>query len=69
MASVSTTLITNSIVEGKGCRVGLIVAGSEFDRSLPVDEAIQIKGGHDLIGEPAEDLGLETALFLSEGKE
>jgi N-methylhydantoinase A/oxoprolinase/acetone carboxylase beta subunit len=27
LVSVSSTLATNSVVEGKGCRVGLIVAG------------------------------------------
>ena len=45
MVSLSSTLATNSIVEGKGCRVALIAVGREFDRSIPVDEYICIKGG------------------------
>ncbi|MDD1743362.1 MAG: hydantoinase/oxoprolinase family protein, partial [Methanomassiliicoccales archaeon] len=61
LVSVSSTLATNSVVEGKGCRVGLIVAGYEFDRSIQVEEAIQIKGGHGLNGEMKEPLDLETA--------
>ena len=61
LVSVSTTLATNSIVEGKGCRVGLIAAGFDVDRSLPVDEVIRIRGGHDHFGEPAQDLDIEAA--------
>lgn len=48
--SLSSTLATNSVIEGKGCRVGLIAAGGKFDRSIPVDEYIHIDGGHDLFG-------------------
>ncbi len=61
LVSVSSTLATNSVVEGKGCRVGLIVVGYEFDKSIPVEEAVQIRGGHGLNGERKEELGLEAA--------
>jgi N-methylhydantoinase A/oxoprolinase/acetone carboxylase beta subunit len=61
LVSVSSTLATNSVVEGKGCRVGLIVAGYEFDKSILVEEAIQIRGGHGLNGERKEELDLEMA--------
>lgn len=61
LVSVSSTLATNSVVEGKGCRVGLIVVGYEFDRSIDVEEVSQIKGGHDLAGESREELDLEAA--------
>ena len=61
LVSVSSTLATNSVVEGKGCRVGLIVAGYEFDKSILVEEAIQIRGGHGLNGEKKEELDLEMA--------
>jgi len=61
LVSVSSTLATNSVVEGKGCRVGLIVVGRAFDRSIPVEEVIEIEGGHDLEGEPNGDLDLEAA--------
>lgn len=56
MVSLSSTLATNSIVEGKGCRVGLISIGREFDRSIPVDIYLPVRGGHTLSGQEAEDL-------------
>ena len=40
LVSVSSTLATNSVVEGKGCRVGLIVVGHEFNRAIPVNELV-----------------------------
>ncbi|MEM0449301.1 MAG: hydantoinase/oxoprolinase family protein [Methanomassiliicoccales archaeon] len=61
LVSVSSTLATNSVVEGKGCRVALIVAGQEFNRSVPVNELIQISGGHNLMGDEAEPLDMEAA--------
>ena len=61
MVSLSSTLATNSIVEGKGCRVALIAVGREFDRSIPVDEYICIKGGHKLNGTEKEPLDEEAA--------
>ena len=50
MVSLSSTLATNSIVEGKGCRVGLICIGEEFEMSIPVDVHTTVAGGHDLNG-------------------
>ena len=61
MVSLSSTLATNSIVEGKGCRVGLIAAGREFDHSIPVDEYICISGGHDLSGKEKDTLDEQSA--------
>ncbi|HTY47087.1 MAG TPA: hydantoinase/oxoprolinase family protein [Methanomassiliicoccales archaeon] len=61
LVSVSSTLATNSVVEGKGCRVGLIVVGHEFDRSIPVNEQVQIEGGHNLNGDEKELLDLDAA--------
>ncbi len=61
MVSLSSTLATNSIVEGKGCRVGLIAAGRDFDHSIPVDEYIYIHGGHNLSGKEKEPLDEEAA--------
>lgn len=34
MVSLSSTLATNSVVEGKGCRVGVISVGRDFDSSI-----------------------------------
>ena len=56
MVSLSSTLATNSIVEGKGCRVGLISIGEPFDNSIPVDEYFLVKGGHSLSGEETAPL-------------
>ena len=61
MVSLSSTLATNSIVEGKGCRVGLIATGREFDHSIPVDEYVCIKGGHNLSGKEKDALDEQSA--------
>ncbi len=61
MVSLSSTLATNSIVEGKGCRVALIAVGREFDRSIHVDEYVCIKGGHNLSGQEKEPLDIDAA--------
>ena len=61
MVSLSSTLATNSIVEGKGCRVALIAVGREFDRSIHVDEYLCIKGGHNLSGQEKEPLDIDAA--------
>ena len=61
MVSISSTLATNSIVEGKGCRVGLITAGRKFDGSIPVDNYLCIAGGHTLRGLVDQPLDEETA--------
>ncbi len=61
LISVSTTLATNSIVEGKGSRVGLIACGHEVKQDLPTDHFVQIEGGHDLVGHEREPLDLKAA--------
>jgi N-methylhydantoinase A/oxoprolinase/acetone carboxylase beta subunit len=70
LVSISTTLATNSIVEGKGGRVGLIVVGHETYPDLPVDEYIEIDGGHKLGGEELKKLDVEKAKsFINEIKD
>jgi len=61
MVSLSSTLATNSIVEGKGCRVGLICVGEEFEMSIPVDVHTTVRGGHDLNGGEVEELDEASA--------
>jgi N-methylhydantoinase A/oxoprolinase/acetone carboxylase beta subunit len=61
LVSVSSTLATNSVVEGKGCRVGLIVIGGEYRQMVPIEEVVEIKGGHNLTGEELEKLELDKA--------
>ena len=48
VVALSSTLATNSIVEGKGCRVGLICIGRDYDRTLSADYYTVIKGGNDV---------------------
>ena len=61
MVSLSSTLATNSIVEGKGCRVGLICVGEEFEMSIPVDVHTTVGGGHDLTGNQVNELDIKKA--------
>jgi N-methylhydantoinase A/oxoprolinase/acetone carboxylase beta subunit len=61
LVSVSSTLATNSVVEGKGSRVALIVAGDEYSRSIPIEDVLEIAGGHTLNGEERAALHLAKA--------
>lgn len=61
IVSLSSTLATNSVVEGKGCRVGLICIGRGFDDSIKIDEYVKISGRHDICGNEIEPLSTETA--------
>ncbi|WP_319587072.1 hydantoinase/oxoprolinase family protein [uncultured Desulfobulbus sp.] len=57
--SVSTTLATNAVVEGRGARVGLFVLGYVRHFKLPVIVNIFLKGGHTITGEEEEPLDIE----------
>ncbi len=52
LVSLSSTLATNSIVEGKGGRVALILIGMESREKMPVEHLIEVEGGHYLNGSP-----------------
>lgn len=58
-ASLSTTLATNAIVEGRGCRVGLILMGFTPEREFPQCELREVPGKVDLHGTVIEPLDLE----------
>ncbi len=60
LVSMSSTLATNSIVEGKGCRVGLISIGREYDATVPANYSITVQGGHNLDGTEACSLDTEA---------
>ncbi len=68
MASLSTTLATNALVEGQGGRIGLIYIGfPEADLAkhglldaLKGDPFIVLDGGHDHAGEEASKLDLDA---------
>ncbi len=66
LVSLSTTLATNSIVEGKGARVGLITAvprpeSFSFFTDIPAEETVVIAGAHDHRGRVATDLDTGAA--------
>ncbi len=70
MVSVSTTLATNAIAEGKGKRVGLfligydpeLVASFELDTQFATPNYYYFNGGHDLQGLEKETLDLTGIL-------
>lgn len=61
LVSLSSTLATNSVVEGKGCRVGLVNIGKQYDGTVPADESVLIAGSHDLHGKEKVPLDEESA--------
>lgn len=70
MVSVSTTLATNAIAEGKGKRVALfligydpeLVASFKLDRQFATPNFYYFGGGHDLHGQEKESLDLAGIL-------
>ena len=60
--SVSTTLATNAVVEGRGARVGLFVLGYVRHFKLPVVANIFLKGGHTITGEEEQPLDIESLI-------
>ena len=66
VVALSSTLATNSVVEGKGCRVGLICMGGDYNLDVPADHAVRIRGSHDYYGDEDEPLDEEAAVgFLN----
>ncbi len=59
VVSLSTTLATNAIVEGRGCEVGLLLIGHEPTGQFPVNHYSVLPGGHNIKGRPQADLDLE----------
>ncbi|MGD0622730.1 MAG: hydantoinase/oxoprolinase family protein [Thermacetogeniaceae bacterium] len=71
LVALSTTLATNAIVEGRGCSIGLILIGHEASGSLPAQEIITVRGGHDIKGRPLAPLDhdeLEQAVRRLQGQ-
>ena len=59
LVSVSTTLSTNTILEGTGYPVGLILVGDyTIPRELPAEHCINVRGGHDNNGDELQPLDL-----------
>lgn len=70
MVSISTTLATNAIAEGKGKRVGLLLIGYDpeliesfqLSRRFATPDFFYFAGGHDLHGQEKEPLDLAGLL-------
>lgn len=68
LASLSTTLATNALIEGQGERVGLVLIGFEekdmarngLAEAIGDDPYLLIAGGHDHAGNPVADLDEEA---------
>ncbi|HHT62948.1 MAG: hydantoinase/oxoprolinase N-terminal domain-containing protein [Bacillota bacterium] len=71
VVSLSTTLATNAIVEGRGCQVGLLLIGHEPIGKMPTNHYAEISGGHNIHGYPLADLNeeeIKKAIFSFQGK-
>ena len=56
LVSLSTTLATNSVVEGKGCRVGLLTIGKRIVPDLDVSSIGFVDGEFDMRGNIVTEL-------------
>ncbi|MGE4299314.1 MAG: hydantoinase/oxoprolinase N-terminal domain-containing protein [Desulfovibrionaceae bacterium] len=61
--AVSTTLATNTVVEGRGARVGLIMIGHDKPMTdLPIVDCWHVEGGHTIMGEEFKPLDVGSLL-------
>ncbi|WP_406660307.1 hydantoinase/oxoprolinase family protein [Methanolobus sp. ZRKC3] len=61
LVSVSTTLATNTVLEGTGAPVALILVGEHgVERELPTKHVLFAEGGHDHNGEETVPLNIEA---------
>lgn len=71
LVSLSTTLVTNAVVEGRGCEVGLVLIGNEPTGVLPTQNYAVLQGGHDIYGNPLANLdiqGIHETITKFQGK-
>lgn len=59
MVCLSTTMATNAVVEGKGCRAALLVMGKMPHGELPAAEIHRIRGVLDIQGRVVQDIDLQ----------
>ncbi|MHB1406276.1 MAG: hydantoinase/oxoprolinase family protein [Desulfitobacteriaceae bacterium] len=67
LVALSTTLATNAIVEGRGCRVGLVLIGHEEIGNVPAHITAVVPGGHDVQGQEQAELDLHALAVALEG--
>ena len=60
VVSLSTTLATNSVVEGRGCRTALIVMGHELTVSTKADYTAYVAGSYRASGQEDEPLDTDA---------
>lgn len=71
MVGLSTTLATNAIVEGAGCRVGLILLGRRPDGPIPAAHTVQLDAQVNIRGtvrQPLRTAMIDEALHELEGR-
>lgn len=71
MVGLSTTLATNAIVEGTGCRVGLILLGRVPEGDMPADVVVQLDAQVNIRGSIKQPLTvqmIDDALHQLKGK-
>lgn len=56
MVCLSTTLATNAIVEGHGCKEGLILIGGRPEGKMPCNRVSVVKGKYDIKGRLKENM-------------
>ncbi len=67
LVSVSTTLATNTVLEGTGCPVALILVGEHpVKGDFPAKHVLSTAGGHDFNGAEIEPLDLEAVRKFTE---
>lgn len=64
LVSLSTTLATNAIVEGRGCKVGLILIGEDLEEDTSAEYCVRLKGRFDVMGRGKEEFDEEEAKEL-----
>lgn len=64
LVSLSTTLATNSVVEGTGCRVGLITIGRRVVPDLDVSYVYSVDGEFDMRGNLVTELDEASAIGM-----
>ncbi len=67
LISLSTTLATNSVVERKGCRVGLLTIGKRIEPDFDVSCIGHIDGEFDMRGDLVTELDVDSARQSLEG--
>ncbi|WP_340820759.1 hydantoinase/oxoprolinase family protein [Methanolobus sp. WCC4] len=67
LVSVSTTLATNTVLEGTGCPVALILVGEHpVKGDFPAKHILSTPGGHDFNGGEIEELDIEAVRNFAE---